>query len=185
MAADVRVHITDQGIITALNTPGKPVRNWSEVTRRMIVKRAKQLAPVNDPDNAMHRGGVVGTYKKSIAGDNVGTNGHRVRARIYATAPHAWYVEFGNWPGKPSGKVEAFTWVGAMRKDDAEFGELTPNPGGTVIVKGGAKGYRDHPNGHKVIQNAVNGVMPSRTQGRYTPLHTTAGATSSWYARNR
>ena len=40
MAAGRRVEVSNTAIITALNTPGGAVRNWSEVTGRKIKMQA-------------------------------------------------------------------------------------------------------------------------------------------------
>jgi hypothetical protein len=175
MARDVQVEISSAAIITALNTPGGAVRNWSEATARRIRVRAIALTPVNNPLNAIHRGGKVGEMKAGWRFNNIGTNGHRVRATIFNIADHAYWVEFGR---DRSFKREVFTWQHAYVRtrtrrasNSRRLGRYKVTKqriemGGWVYAPNGTGGYK----GKAVLLNAVNDVMPSRTNGRYTPL---------------
>lgn len=109
MAAEVEVHITDRAIISALNTPGGDVFKWRDDVAVDTVRIAIGMSPVNDVLDALHRGGVVGTYKASWGFDRVGSNGHRVQATIYNGADHADIVEFGR---RRSWRSETFAWTG-------------------------------------------------------------------------
>jgi hypothetical protein len=151
MASDVEVDITDIAIISALNTPGGAIHGWRNETAIAITAQAIATAPVNDPLNATHRGGVVGTYKRSFGWDSVGSNGHRVRATIFNGAGHADIVEFGR---RESGGYERFAWRGWV-------------PPGSIDAT--TRGTSARPGRH-ILRNAVNGVMPSATGGAYAPL---------------
>jgi len=108
MATDVIVSISDKAIISALNTPGGGVFEWRDKVALRVKARAETLAPVNDPLNALHRGAVVGVYRSKFRWDRIGSNQHRVRARIENTAPHAGVVEFGR---EGSIKFQQFSWT--------------------------------------------------------------------------
>lgn len=105
---DVDVHITDRTVITALNTPGGAVYEWRDRVMNDIEDRAWARSPVNNPLNARHRGGVVGTYKRGWRVSRAGSNGHRVRMTISNVADHAVYVELGR---SASGKYQVFAWT--------------------------------------------------------------------------
>ena len=108
MARDVEVKITDAKIIAALNTAGGPVYEWRNRVERALYTEARAHSPVNDPLNAVHRGGRVGTYLLSWRSDHRGSSGHHVVARVYNTADHARFVEEGRGP---STGPETFSWV--------------------------------------------------------------------------
>ncbi len=115
--SSVKVVISDTLIIKACNTPGgsggvaKEMNDWAKRCKL----RAINTSPVNDPMNATHRGGVVGTYKASFKSSRKGSNGHILRRTLLNVAPHAPYVEYGrrstrfgdsfyakHWPGWPA-----------------------------------------------------------------------------------
>lgn len=108
MASDVQVRIEDGLIISALNTPGGGVYEWRDETANEIERLAQAAAPINDPLNELHRAPRRGLYKASFSWTRVGSNGHRVRAHIVNSAPHADIVEFGR-----SGVVgyQRFSWT--------------------------------------------------------------------------
>lgn len=151
MAGGVDVHITDRAIITALNTPGGAVFDWRDDTAEKVGLRAIALSPINNPLDATHRGGLVGTYKASWGWDRVGSNGHEVRATIYNAAAHADIVEFGR---NSSNGPEVFGWT-----------QHVP-PGEVDVHLHGTRGRL----GRHVLLNAVNGVMPEATGGTFVPL---------------
>ena len=107
MAVDVDVDVSDIAIISALNTPGGGVFRWRDDTATDIIRIAMMRSPVNDVFDALHRGGIVGTYIRAWGYDRTGSNGHRVRATIYNGAAHADIVEFGR---RRSHKEETFAW---------------------------------------------------------------------------
>lgn len=120
----VKVLIRSSDIIRALNTPGGAVREFvDEVTNDTFVY-AVDSSPVNDPLNAQHRGGVVGTYAASWGTDRRGSRGHRVIGRVFNTADHALFVEEGRGPAftpivKGVGGGQRFSWTvwgGRIRK---------------------------------------------------------------------
>lgn len=150
MPSSVDVDITDGAIITALNTPGGEVAKWRDRVAKVIVAQAELKSPVNDPLNAAHRGGVVGTYKASWGWDKSGSGGHSVQANIKNSSDHADIVEYGR--PQTTGR-ERFSWA-----------KHRP-PGSIKTHKGGTRG-RD---GQHVLRNAVNVTMP-RYVDDYTPL---------------
>jgi hypothetical protein len=97
MAAVVRTEFSTALIIKALNTPGGSggVAREMDRIRRSTIALARLSAPVNNPDDAMHRGGVTGTYKAAFKSDRKGTNGHYVRRAVFNDADHAIIVEQG------------------------------------------------------------------------------------------
>lgn len=86
------------------------VGKWRTVTTRLLLAKCIALAPVNNVENAEHRGGVVGTYKDSFHTDNRGTRANRFIGRVTNDAPHAKYVEHGRGESGP-GKWQWFSWV--------------------------------------------------------------------------
>jgi hypothetical protein len=108
MASLVNVQISDRAIITALNTPGGDVYKWRDEVTREVKAQAEATAPVNDPMNAMHRGGTVGVYKASFDWDRRGSSGHHTIGRVVNTADHAIYVELGR---SGSTKMQIFSWT--------------------------------------------------------------------------
>lgn len=104
-----RPMISNVLIIKALNPPTKPMGRWADRLARDVHRIAVRNAPVNDPLNAIHRSGIVGTYKRSLQWDRRGTNGHFVRRRIYSPVTHAIIVEKGR-PSTKGGRWEVFYW---------------------------------------------------------------------------
>jgi len=144
LASRVNVDISDPAIIAALNAPGRPVSRWRDELGDAIVSGARGLSPVNDPLNAMHRGGEVGTYKASWRWSRVGSNQHRSRLTVINDSDHAEFVEYGR--GVSTG-WERFSWVrwgGAIR-----------------TVKRGTSGYP----GKHVLQHATNTAVAAATGG--------------------
>jgi hypothetical protein len=109
MATGVKVDVTDIAIIEALNTPGGAIFAWRDKVGRDTTRIAIGLSPVNDVENAEHRGGVVGTYKASWTWDRIGSQGHTVRARVMNGSDHADIVEYGR---RRSLAREVFSWTG-------------------------------------------------------------------------
>lgn len=105
-----KVVISNALIIKALNPPTKPVGRWSDSLAKDVHRIAVRTAPVNNPLSALHRGGVVGTYRASLKWDRRGTNGHFVRRRVYSRAPHASIVENGR-RSTVGGRWERFYWA--------------------------------------------------------------------------
>lgn len=102
----VTVKVTDRAIISALNTPGGAVYEWRDEVGREVKRFAEAIAPVNNPGNAEHRGGEVGTYQRSFGFDRRGSSGHHVIARVTNDADHAIYVEYGR---SSSTKLQIFS----------------------------------------------------------------------------
>ena len=152
MAAGVRVVVSDELIIKALNVPGQPVSNWRDRTGEMIISEAQANSPINDPLDAEHRGGIVGTYAASWYWDRYG-NQHVVGARVGNVADHAIYVEYGR---SASRKYQRFSWTGWGGEIRAVGGDITS--WGT--------GARD---GKFILRDATNSVMPTRCAG-YAPI---------------
>jgi hypothetical protein len=138
MASDVRVTINDFAIIQALNTPGGAVYEWRDDIAQEIARDAREKSPVNPALNAVHRGGLRGTYKAGWAWTPLGSNQHLVRAYIYNESDHAYYVEFGR--GK-SGSPERFSWV--------KWG------GKVKTMRGGTSGWK----GKHILRDAVNRAL--------------------------
>jgi hypothetical protein len=101
-----KVRVTDRAIISALNTPGGGVFKWRDEVGKEVKRYAESIAPVNNPLDAEHRGGEVGTYQRSFDFDRRGSSGHHVIARLTNDAPHALYVEFGR---SSSSKLQIFS----------------------------------------------------------------------------
>jgi hypothetical protein len=108
MPSTVKVKITDRAIITALNEPGGGVYKWRDEVARDVKANAVANAPVNDPMNALHRGGTVGLYKAGFDWDRRGSSGHHTIARITNDSDHAIYVELGR---SGSSKMQIFSWT--------------------------------------------------------------------------
>ncbi len=108
MAVVAKINIKGSAIIRALNTPGGGVYEWRDRRATQILDICELSSPVNDPLNAVHRGGIVGTYKFGWRGDRRGSRGHHVIARIYNEAPHAVYVEEGR---SASVELQTFSWT--------------------------------------------------------------------------
>ncbi|HEY6416444.1 MAG TPA: hypothetical protein VIX41_09410 [Acidimicrobiales bacterium] len=126
MAVGVRVRVTDRAIITALNTPGGAVFRWRDEVGREVKLVAEATSPINELQNAVHRGEEVGVLKGGWDWNRYG-NGHVVGARVFNTAPHALYVELGR---STSYKMQIFSWtewqggikrIGGPKPKDPEF----------------------------------------------------------------
>jgi hypothetical protein len=90
------VWISDALIIKACNTDtgsGGVSREMNKMAKKVKL-RAIQLSPRNNPLNATHRGGVVGTYQRSFNTRRYG-NGHVIVRVIENTSDHAGVVEDG------------------------------------------------------------------------------------------
>lgn len=151
MIGDVRVNIDDRTVISACNTPGGVVYEWRDDVAVKITRAAIISSPVNDPANAYHRGGRVGTFKASWAFDRAGSNQHRVQATIYNGADHAEFVEFGRGASR---KSQTFAW--------------TQFPWPAIIRRVGYTGPRA---GKHILRDATNRVMVTETGGAYSPLN--------------
>ena len=106
--ADVNVHISDRAIITALNTPGGGVYQWRDEVTKDTYATCIATAPVNNPMNAMHRGGHVGDYKKGFDWDRRGSSSHHTIGRVTNDQDYAIYVELGR---SASNKMQIFSWT--------------------------------------------------------------------------
>lgn len=136
-------------VIKALNTPGGAAFEWRDETALKVFERCVLDSPVNDPLNAVHRGGVVGGYKAGWRFDRIGSNGSQLRATVYNTSDHAYYVEHGR--GQSSGR-EVFSWT---------------QTGGQIIeVLRGTGGYP----AKNVLRDSANRVLTEQTDGAYIPL---------------
>lgn len=147
MASRARSTVTPQSVFRALNTPGGPVYEWRDDTAGQIVLAAEATAPINDVLNALHRGGLVGEFKRSFTWDAVGSNQVYLRATVYNYADHALYAEEGRGP---SSKQQTFSWAGW---------------GGATRTTGSTRG-RD---GSHTLRNATNAVL-AQAPGVFTPL---------------
>lgn len=148
MADGVEVHITDATVISALNTPGGAVADWRNITEYRVLQQAFHTSPVNNPMNALHRGGMVGEFKASWVTRRWG-NGHRVGFAIENFSDHALYAEEGR---RPSWKWETFSWV-----QHRPPGAVETHPEGTA-------GYP----AHHTLRDAVNTIGAST--GDWSPL---------------
>jgi hypothetical protein len=147
--ARVNVKVTPASILRATNTPGGPAFEWRDETAEAVVALAVAKSPINDPLNALHRGGQVGTYAASWHWDRQGSNGFELKARVYNTSDHAVQVEYGR--GR-SGGYERFTWAAAGGRMQHRFR--------------GTRGWE----GHHVLRDATNEALTLATQGSYIPL---------------
>lgn len=112
-----KVVISDVLVFKALNAPGGIITKDMNKTQKRIILRAQAKAPVNNPLNATHRGGVVGTYRASFKKKRWG-NKNQLHRYVYNDAPHAIYVEKGRRstrfpPGLRPGRWETFGWTQA------------------------------------------------------------------------
>jgi hypothetical protein len=144
MATDVTVNITDRGVIQALNTPGGAIFKWRDKVASDTIQLATTNSPVNNPQDAQHRGGGVGLFKASWGFDRVGSNGHRVQATIYNGAPYADIVELGRAP-TIGGSYEVFSWS-------------KHKPPGSISAHHGTRGR----NGKHILGKAVSAVMAAQ-----------------------
>jgi hypothetical protein len=132
--ADVKVHITDAQIIRALNTPGGAVFEWSKERADQVRDTAVRNSPVNDPLDAVHRGGVVGVFKASWA-TIPRRHGHQVGFVVLNAADHAPYVEFGR---TASTKRQRFSWRGFTPPGDIRTVTRTAGRDGKHILRDAA-----------------------------------------------
>ena len=101
--------VTHRSIRFAINTPGGIVYEWRDDRAKEIIERARATAPVNNPANARHRGGKVGTYKRMFRWERGRSSSDTLTAIIRNRAPHAVYVEAGR---SASRKYQRFSWTG-------------------------------------------------------------------------
>ena len=106
--ATVNVKITDRAVIRAVSTPGGPGFEFMDTLADQIEDGAFRRSPVNNPANAMHRGGVTGTYKASWSWDRRGTGFHGIARRVLNSSGHASVVEYGR---SMSQKFQVFSWT--------------------------------------------------------------------------
>lgn len=108
MPANSVAFVNDRLLAKSLLNGTGGVGKWRTVTTKALLKECQELAPVNKPLNAVHRGSVVGTYLASFGTDNRGTRANRFIGRVTNSAPHAKYVEWGRGA---SSKDQFFSWV--------------------------------------------------------------------------
>lgn len=150
MAGGVDVDINKLQVWAVLNGPAGAIFDWRDDVAEAIVRECIFLSPINNPANARHRGGIVGTFKRRWHWDRIGSNGDVVRAFIENQAGHAKYVEFGRGP---SFMWEKFSWI-------------KHKPPGAIRVHPGGTGARQ---GEHLLRDVVNSTMPQYVSG-YTPL---------------
>lgn len=114
-----KVYINDAALIASVQRGSAGVWRWRNKVLRSMEFQAKKIAPVNNPLNAVHRGGVVGTYKASFDKDKRGSNGYVLRGRLWNYSPHAQYVEYGR---SGSSARQVFSWALANRVPTAKGG---------------------------------------------------------------
>ena len=146
----IDVDITSFGIISVLNTPGGDVFNWRDRIANEIVNLCRENSPTNKRANAMHRGGVTGSFKASWRWDRVGSNGDEVKAFIENWAGHAVYVELGR--GASHG-YEKFSWT------------RHKPPGSVRSHLDGTRGRT----GWHTLRDMANTVLSANTDN-YTPI---------------
>lgn len=100
--------VSNRLLVRSIHVGTGGVGKWRTVTTRMLEAQCIALAPVNKPGDAVHRGGVVGTYRDGFDTDNRGTRGTRLIGRVTNSAPHAVYVEWGR---SASNKDQFFSWT--------------------------------------------------------------------------
>ncbi len=121
-----------------LNGVGGPVREFREKCIAELKVTLPANAPVNNRLNAMHRGGVVGTYARSFKFDRMGSNQVGLQFTASNTAPHAKYVEMTS--RRASKRYQTFSWTwwgGKVRKEQ----ETRRRPGSVTIY--GVGGYTE------------------------------------------
>lgn len=99
--------ITTAKIWRALNTPGGDVYAWRDRVMIICADRAYDKSPVNNVNNARHRAGIVGTFKRNWHTRRT-SNQHGVGAVIWNSSRHAVYVEEGR---SASAKYQEFSWT--------------------------------------------------------------------------
>lgn len=100
--------VTQRTIVTAINTPGGIVYEWRDERAKAIRDRGRVKSPVNKKGNAMHRGGVTGTYRRMWRWERGRASTVVLRAVIRNRADHATYVEFGR---RMSREYQKFSWT--------------------------------------------------------------------------
>jgi len=169
VSSDVNVYVSDKAIITVLNTPGGDVFRFRNNIGEDIAQEARRLSPVNNPLNAMHRGGKVGEFKRSWFWTPQGSNQHQVRAVIYNESDHAVYVEEGRRSSRAS---QTFSWThftatGAIsgRVSQKNLKARSPRVKGSGPPKGGGAirtvQFTGARRGKHVLKNATNRVLVS------------------------
>jgi hypothetical protein len=163
MATSVKVHVTDKAIITALNTPGGAVSEWRDHIGQEVKSHAQRNSPINDPLNAMHRGGEVGEYAGSWDWDRRGSSGHHVVARVLNYADHAIFVELGR---SGSSKMQIFSWT-------AWDGDIRRIGGPAEVANYGGWTLGRHPRrlskGELRYNERINRTLPKREGDRTGP----------------
>jgi hypothetical protein len=102
-----RVRINTATVRAGLANPTAPLWRARDAWMFDSFGAAFATAPVNDPLNAVHRGGVVGTYQASFRArrlSNLGSEGFK----LSNVSDHAAVVEFGR---RPSTKPQTFSWT--------------------------------------------------------------------------
>lgn len=130
---------------------------------------AVMWSPVNDPLNAKHRGGAVGTYKASWKAQRDRAPMHLSRGRLRNTANHAIFVELGRSASKKPQRFSWTKWKGQIRWVGISKGAYLL---GTKVS--GYKGTRSRPGRH-IAERAVTAslrssvpVMAARLNSPYT-----------------
>jgi hypothetical protein len=90
-----KVNINTATVYRGLHSQRGVVRKWVVDLARTTERNAIRLAPVNEVENAQHRGGIVGTYKASFGISGRGSNQFSTQRTVYNSADHANIVEFG------------------------------------------------------------------------------------------
>ena len=147
--ADVDVDISATQVHLALNAPGGLVFEWMRETLNAIEQLAMANSPVNNPLNAMHRGGVVGTYKRSWSTTPPITSADGVSGSVSNSAAHAYFVEEGRGPALQTEQV--FSWTGFK-------------PPGSIHQVMNTKGYPRQ----RVLYYATQDVLEAQTD-HYVP----------------
>jgi hypothetical protein len=129
-----RVNINTATVWQGLHSRRGCVREWVDDLAETTKRNAERAAPVNDPLNAVHRGGVVGTYKRSFGISGAGSNQHSTKRTVYNSAPHARIVEFGR---RPTRKWQTFSWT--FWKGDIRTVTFTEGRDGQHILENAAR----------------------------------------------
>ena len=126
-----RVYVSDAAIFQTTRNPkgSAGTARWMDRLALRTVAIAMEDAPVNNVQNAYHRGGVVGTYKASFSWDRRGGTRAYLKRSVWNTAKHAGIVEKGR-PSTRGGPMEVFTWsrftppgaLGALRGTGSRSG---------------------------------------------------------------
>jgi hypothetical protein len=163
MARAVWNTINSRAVWRALHAPGAPVSRFVQDLAEDTKDRAEALAPVNDVRNALHRGGVVGTYKRSftVQSFRAGSNQHATRRIVANTAKHADIVESGRPYVR---RRQVFTWKHAQGGQYADQQWRKKNPGKKPSRADAEQWYRVSTKqtrarkGQKVLERAVRSV---------------------------